>query len=112
MPTIIRFGGGAGDGAQKLVVNVDSGATVTARKGSVAVSAVSENGQAVLKLDEAGTTRERQQGLLTPGREDGTVPKITLSFRGAELNTKREMIRAYRTRAGANLLVRGRQRRT
>ena len=36
MPTIIRFGGGAGGGAQKLVVNVDSGAMVTARKGSVA----------------------------------------------------------------------------
>ena len=56
MPTIIRFGGGAGDGAQKLVVNVDSGAAVTAKKGSYAVSAVSENGQAVLELDEAGTS--------------------------------------------------------
>lgn len=98
MPTIIRFGGGAGDGAQKLVVNVDSGATVTARKGSVAVSAVSENGQAVLELDEAGTytVSASKDGTTTPDVKTATVPQeITLSFVAAELNTNSwEMIKA------------------
>ena len=98
MPTIIRFGGGAGDGAQKLVVNVDSGATVTARKGSVAVSAVSENGQAVLELDEAGTytVSATKDGTTTPVVKTATVPQeITLSFVAAELNTNSwEMIKA------------------
>lgn len=89
MPTIIRFGGGAGDGAQKLVVNVDSGAVVTARKGSVAVSAVSENGQAVLELDEAGTytVSASKNGTTTPDVKTATVPQeLTLSFAAAELN--------------------------
>ena len=98
MPTIIRFGGGTGDGAQKLVVNVDSGATVTARKGSVAVSAVSENGQAVLKLDEAGTytVSASKDGITTPDVKTATVPQeLTLSFVAAELNTNSwEMIKA------------------
>ena len=98
MPTIIRFGGGAGDGAQKLVVNVDSGATVTARKGSVAVSAVSENGQAVLELDEAGTytVSATKDGITTTDVKTATVPQeITLSFVAAELNTNSwEMIKA------------------
>ena len=98
MPTIIRFGGGAGDGAQKLVVNVDSGATVTAKKGSVAVSAVSENGQAVLELDEAGTytVSASKDGTTTPDVKTATVPQeITLSFVAAELNTNSwEMIKA------------------
>lgn len=98
MPTIIRFGGGAGGGAQKLVVNVDSGATVTARKGSVAVSAVSENGQAVLELDEAGTytVSASKDGTTTPDVKTATVPQeITLSFVAAELNTNSwEMIKA------------------
>ena len=98
MPTIIRFGGGAGDGAQKLVVNVDSGATVTARKGSVAVSAVSENGQAVLELDEAGTytVSASRDGTTTPDVKTATVPQeLTLSFVAAELNTNSwEMIKA------------------
>lgn len=98
MPTIIRFGGGAGDGAQKLVVNVDSGATVTARKGSVAVSAVSENGQAVLELDEAGTytVSASKDGTTAPDVKTATVPQeITLSFVAAELNTNSwEMIKA------------------
>ena len=98
MPTIIRFGGGAGDGAQKLVVNVDSGATVTARKGSVAVSAVSENGQAVLELDAAGTytVSASKDGTTTPDVKTATVPQeITLSFVAAELNTNSwEMIKA------------------
>lgn len=98
MPTIIRFGGGAGDGAQKLVVNVDSGATVTARKGSVAVSAVSENGQAVLELDEAGTytVSASKDGTTTPDVKTATVPQeITLSFVAAELNTNSwEIIKA------------------
>lgn len=98
MPTIIRFGGGAGGGAQKLVVNVDSGATVTARKGSVAVSAVSENGQAVLELDEAGTytVSATKDGTTTPDVKTATVPQeITLSFVAAELNTNSwEMIKA------------------
>ena len=98
MPTIIRFGGGAGDGAQKLVVNVDSGATVTARKGSVAVSAVSENGQAVLELDEAGTytVSASKDGTTTPDVKTATVPQeLTLSFVAAELNTNSwEMIKA------------------
>ena len=98
MPTIIRFGGGAGDGAQKLVVNVDSGATVTARKGSVAVSAVSENGQAVLELDEAGTytVSATKDGTTTPDVKTATVPQeITISFVAAELNTNSwEMIKA------------------
>ena len=89
MPTIIRFGGGAGDGAQKLVVNVDSGATVTARKGSVAVSAVSENGQAVLELDEAGTytVSASKDGIPTLDVKMATVPQeLTLRFAAAELN--------------------------
>ena len=89
MPTIIRFGGGAGDGAQKLVVNVDSGATVTARKGSVVVSAVSENGQAVLELGEVGTytVSATKDGTTTPDVKTVTVPQeITLSFVRAELN--------------------------
>lgn len=89
MPNIIRFGGGAGGGAQKLVVNVDSGATVTARKGSVAVSAVSENGQAVLELDEAGTytVSATKDGTTTPDVKTATVPQeLTLSFVAAELN--------------------------
>ena len=98
MPTIIRFGGAAGGGAQKLVVNVDSGATVTARKGSVAVSAVSENGQAVLELDEAGTytVSATKDGTTTPDVKTATVPQeITLSFVAAELNTNSwEMIKA------------------
>ena len=98
MPTIIRFGGGVGGGAQKLVVNVDSGATVTARKGSVAVSAVSENGQAVLELDEAGTytVSATKDGTTTPDVKTATVPQeITLSFVAAELNTNSwEMIKA------------------
>lgn len=98
MPTIIRFGGGAGDGAQKLVVNVDSGATVTARKGSEAVSAVSENGQAVLELDEAGTytVSATKDGTTTPDVKTATVPQeLTLSFVAAELNTNSwEMIKA------------------
>lgn len=98
MPTIIRFGGGAGDGAQKLVVNVDSGATVTARKGSVAVSAVSENGQAVLELDEVGTytVSATKDGTTTPDVKTATVPQeLTLSFVAAELNTNSwEMIKA------------------
>jgi len=98
MPTIIRFGGGAGDGAQKLVVNVDSGATVTARKGSVAVSAVSENGQAVLELDEAGTytVSASKDGTTTPDVKTATVPQeLTLSFMAAELDTNSwEMIKA------------------
>lgn len=98
MPTIIRFGGGAGDGTQKLVVNVDSGATVTARKGSVAVSAVSENGQAVLELDEAGTytVSASKDGTTTPDVKTATVPQeLTLSFVAAELNTNSwEMIKA------------------
>lgn len=98
MPTIIRFGGGAGDGAQKLVVNVDSGATVTARKGSVAVSAVSENGQAVLELDEAGTytVSASKDGTTTPDVKTATVPQeLTLSFVAAELDTNSwEMIKA------------------
>lgn len=98
MPTIIRFGGGAGDGAQKLVVNVDSGATVTARKGSVAVSAISKNGQAVLELDEAGTytVSASKDGTTTPDVKTATVPQeITLSFVAAELNTNSwEMIKA------------------
>lgn len=98
MPTIIRFGGGAGGGAQKLVVNVDSGATVTARKGSVAVSAVSENGQAVLELDEAGTytVSATKDGTTTPDVKTATVPQeLTLSFVAAELNTNSwEMIKA------------------
>lgn len=90
MPTIIRFGGGAGDGAQKLVVNVDSGATVTARKGSVAVSAVSKNGQAVLELEEAGTytVSASKDGATTSDVKTATVPQeLTLSFVAAELNT-------------------------
>ena len=98
MPTIIRFGGGAGDGAQKLVVNVDSGAVVTARKGSVAVSAVSENGQAVLELDEAGTytVSASKDGTTTPDVKTATVPQeLTLSFVAAELNANSwEMIKA------------------
>ena len=98
MPTIIRFGGGAGGGAQKLVVNVDSGAMVTARKGSVAVSAVSENGQAVLELDEAGTytVSATKDGTTTPDVKTATVPQeLTLSFVAAELNTNSwEMIKA------------------
>ena len=98
MPTIIRFSGGAGDGAQKLVVNVDSGATVTAKKGSVAVSAVSENGQAVLELDEAGTytVSASKDGTTTPDVKTATVPQeLTLSFVAAELNTNSwEMIKA------------------
>lgn len=98
MPTIIRFGGGAGDGAQKLVVNVDSGATVTAKKGSVAVSAVSENGQAVLELDEAGTytVSASKDGTTTPDVKTAAVPQeLTLSFVAAELNTNSwEMIKA------------------
>ena len=98
MPTIIRFGGGAGGGAQKLVVNVDSGATVTARKGSVAVSAVSENGQAVLELDEEGTytVSATKDGTTTPDVKTATVPQeLTLSFVAAELNTNSwEMIKA------------------
>lgn len=98
MPTIIRFGGGAGDGAQKLVVNVDSGAVVTAQKGSVAVSAVSENGQAVLELDEAGTytVSASKDGTTTPDVKTATVPQeLTLSFVAAELNTNSwEMIKA------------------
>ena len=98
MPTIIRFGGGAGDGAQKLVVNVDSGATVTARKGSVAVSAVSENGQAVLELDEAGTytVSATKDGTTPSDVKTATVPQeLTLSFVAAELNTNSwEMIKA------------------
>lgn len=98
MPTIIRFGGGAGDGAQKLVVNVDSGATVTAKKGSVEVSAVSENGQAVLELDEAGTytVSASKDGTTTSDVKTATVPQeITLSFVAAELNTNSwEMIKA------------------
>lgn len=97
MPTIIRFGGGAGDGAQKLVVNVDSGATVTAKKGSYAVSAVSENGQAVLELDEAGTytVSATKDGTTTPDVKTATVPQeLTLSFVAAELNTNSwEMIK-------------------
>lgn len=97
MPTIIRFGGGAGDGAQKLVVNVDSGATVTAKKGSVEVSAVSENGQAVLELDEAGTytVSASKDGITMPDVKTATVPQeITLSFVAAELNTNSwEMIK-------------------
>ena len=97
MPTIIRFGGGAGDGAQKLVVNVDSGATVTARKGSVVVSAVSKNGQAVLELDEAGTytVSASKDGTTTPDVKTATVPQeLTLSFVSAELNTNSwEMIK-------------------
>ena len=84
MPTIIRFGsGGAGGGAQKLVVNVDSGATVTARMGSTAVSAVSENGQAVLELDEAGTYTviATKDGTASANVKTATVPQeITLSF--------------------------------
>lgn len=78
-----------GDGAQKLVVNVDSGATVTARKGSVAVSAVSENGQAVLKLDEEGTytVSATKNGIPTLDVKMATVPQeLTLSFAAAELN--------------------------
>lgn len=98
MPTIIRFGGGAGNGAQKLVVNVDSGATVTARKGSVAVSAVSENGQAVLELDEAGTytVSASKDGTTTPDVKTATVPQeLTISFVAAELNANSwEMIKA------------------
>ena len=98
MPTIIRFGGGAGDGAQKLVVNVDSGATVTAKKGSYAVSAVSENGQVVLELDEAGTytVSASKDGTTTPDVKTATVPQeLTLSFVAAELNTNSwEMIKA------------------
>lgn len=98
MPTIIRFGGGAGDGAQKLVVNVDSGATVTARKGSVEVRAVSENGQAVLELDEAGTytVSATKDGTTTPDVKTATVPQeLTISFVAAELNTNSwEMIKA------------------
>lgn len=97
MPTIIRFGGGAGDGAQKLVVNVDSGAVVTARKGSVAVSAVSENGQAVLELDEAGTytVSASKDGTTAPDVKTATVPQeITISFVAAELNANSwEMIK-------------------
>lgn len=87
MPTIIRFGGGAGDGAQKLVVNVVSGATVTARKGSVAVSAVSENGQAVLELDEAGTytVSASKDGITMPDVKTATVPQ-EITFVSAELN--------------------------
>lgn len=98
MPTIIRFGGAAGGGAQKLVVNVDSGATVTARKGSVAVSAVSENGQAVLELDEAGTytVSATKDGTTTPDVKTATVPQeLTLSFVAAELNANSwEMVKA------------------
>ena len=98
MPTIIRFGGGAGDDAQKLVVNVDSGAVVTARKGSVEVSAVSENGRAVLELDEAGTytVSASKDGTTTPDVKTATVPQeLTLSFVAAELNTNSwEMIKA------------------
>lgn len=98
MPTIIRFGGGAGDGAQKLVVNVDSGATVTARKGSVAVSAVSENGQAVLELDEAGTytVSASKNGTATTDVKTATVPQeLTLRLVEAELNANSwEMIKA------------------
>ena len=78
-----------GDGAQKLVVNVDSGATVTARKGSVAVSAVSENGQAVLKLDEEGTytVSATKNGIPTLDVKMATVPQeLTLSLAAAELN--------------------------
>ena len=89
MPTIIRFGGGAGDGAQKLVVNVDSGATVTARKGSVAVSAVSENGQAVLKLDEEGTytVSAAKDGMTTLESKVVPVPQeVTLLFADPTLN--------------------------
>lgn len=89
MPTIIRFGGGSGDGAQKLVVNVASGATVTAKKGSYTVSAVSENGQAVLELDEAGTytVSATKDGTTTSDVKTATVPQeITLSLVVAELN--------------------------
>lgn len=97
MPTIIRFGGGAGDGAQKLVVNVDSGATVTARKGSVAVSAVSENGQAVLELDEAGTytVSATKDGTIMSDVKTVTVPQeLTLSFVAVLNNNSWEMIKA------------------
>ena len=98
MPTIIRFGGGGGSGAQKLLVNVDSGAVVTAEKGSYAVSAVSENGQAVLELDEAGTytVSAAKDGTTTPDVKTATVPQeLTLSFVAAELNANSwEMIKA------------------
>ena len=98
MPTIIRFGGGSGSGAQKLLVNVDSGAVVTAKKGSYAVSAVSENGQAVLELDEAGTytVSAAKDGTTTPDVKTATVPQeLTLSFVAAELNANSwEMIKA------------------
>lgn len=97
MPTIIRFGCGAGDGAQKLVVNVDSGATVTARKGSVAVSAVSENGRAVLELDEAGTytVSASKDGTTTLDEKTATVPQeLTLELVAEELNANSwEMIK-------------------
>lgn len=78
-----------GDGAQKLVVNVDSGATVTARKGSVVVSAVSENGQAVLKLDEEGTytVSATKDGTTSLDVKTATVPQeVTLLFADATLN--------------------------
>lgn len=63
---------------------------MTARKGSVAWSAVSENGQAVLELDEAGTytVSATKDGTTTPDVKTATVPQeITLSFAAAELNT-------------------------
>lgn len=98
MPTIIRFGGGSGSGAQKLLVNVDSGAVVTAKKGTYTVSAVSENGQAVLELDEAGTytVSADKDGTTTPDVKTATVPQeLTLSFVAAELNANSwEMIKA------------------
>ena len=56
----------------------------------MAVSAVSENGQAVLKMDEAGTytVSASKDGITTPDVKTATVPQeITLSFVGAELNT-------------------------
>ena len=62
------------------------------------MSAVSENGQAVLELDEAGTytVSSSKDGTTTPDVKTATVPQeLTLSFVAAELNTNSwEMIKA------------------
>jgi hypothetical protein len=55
MSIINRFPGGGGGMKITLTVSVDSGATVTATKGTKTVQEVSSGGTAVLNMPEAGT---------------------------------------------------------
>lgn len=89
---------GAGGAGGRIKVNVDTGAVVTATKGSETVTGTSVDGSVTIKVRSDGewTVSASKDGITTSDVKTATVPQeLTLSFVAAELNTNSwEVIKA------------------